>query len=170
MATYSSSLQAVHRPSAPGCYLVSNTIDVAVENTNNAAALAANDILNIFTLPKDTLIMAAGFEVEALLTGESNDTTFNLGITSASTGGIAADVDEFVAAMDTDAMAVGSYATMIPGVYPNVVGSTTTTLDLELQAAGTAPTGGKLRVWAVLMNIDNPGSYDANEVDRDLLA
>jgi len=170
MATYASSLQAVHRPSAPGCYLISNTIDIAVENTINAAALAANDILKIFTLPKDTLIMAAGFEVEALLTGESNDTTFNLGITAASTGGIAADVDEFVAAMDTDAMAVGSYATMIPGVYPNIVGSTTTTLDLELQAAGTAPTGGKMRVWAVLMNIDNPGSYDANEVDRDFLA
>ena len=158
MATYSSSLQAVHRPSAPGCYLISNTIDIAVENVNNAAALAANDILKIFTLPKNTLIMAAGFEVEALLTGESNDTTFNLGITSASTGGIAA------------AMAVGSYATMIPGVYPNVVGSTTTTLDLELEAASTAPTGGKMRVWAVLMNIDNPGSYDANEVDRDYLA
>ena len=69
MATYSSSLQAVHRPSAPGCYLISNTIDIAVENTNNAAALAADDILKIFTLPKDTLIMAAGFEVEALLTG-----------------------------------------------------------------------------------------------------
>ena len=52
MATYSSSLQAVHRPSAPGCYLISNTIDVAVENLTNAAALAANDILKIFTLPK----------------------------------------------------------------------------------------------------------------------
>ena len=170
MATYSSSLQLAHRPTAPAPYLLSNTIDIAVENTNNAAALAANDILQIFTLPKDTLIMAAGFEVEALLTGESNDTTFNLGITTASTGGIAADVDEFVAAMDTDAMAVGSYATMIPSVYPAVVGSTTTTLDLELQAAGTAPTGGKLRVWCVLMNIDNPGDYSANEVDRDRLA
>ena len=121
MATYASSLQAVHRPSAPAPYLVSNTIDIAVENTENAAALAANDILQIFTIPTDTLIMAAGYEVEALLTGESNDTTFNLGITTASTGGIAADVDEFVAAMDTDAMAVGAYATMIPGVFPAVV-------------------------------------------------
>ena len=88
MATYSSSLQPVHRPSAPAPYLISNTINIATENTNNAAALAANDILQVFTLPKDTLIMAAGFEVEAVLTGESNDTTFNLGITTASTGGI----------------------------------------------------------------------------------
>jgi hypothetical protein len=168
MATYDSSLQAVHRPSAPAPYLVSNTINIATENTNNAAALAANDILEIFTIPANTLIMASGYEVEALLTGESNDTTFNLGITSASTGGIAADVDEFVAAMDTDAMAVGAYATMIPGVFPAVVAGSTT--DLELQAAGTAPTGGKIRVWAVLMNIDNPGDLAANEVDRDQLA
>ena len=169
MATYNSSLQAVHRPSAPAPYLVSNTIDIAVENATNAAALAANDILEIFTIPANTLIMASGYEVEALLTGESNDTTFNLGITSASTGGIAADVDEFVAAMDTDAMAVGAYATMIPSVFPAVVAGSTT-IDLELQAAGTAPTGGKIRVWAVLMNIDNPGDLSADEVDRDQLA
>ena len=166
MATYSSSLQPVHRPSAPAPYLISNTINIATENTNNAAALAANDILQVFTLPKDTLIMAAGFEVEAVLTGESNDTTFNLGITTASTGGIAADVDAF----DTDAAAAGAYATMIPGVFPNVLGSAATTLDLELEAATTAPTGGKLRVWAVLMNIDNPGSYDAAAATRDTLA
>jgi len=170
MATYSSSLQAVHRPTAPAPYLLSNTIDIAVENVNNAAALAANDILKVFTLPTNTMIMAAGFEVTALLTGESNDTTFNLGITTASTGGIAVDVDEFVAAMDTDAMAVGSYATMIPGVYPAVVGSTATTIDLELQAAGTAPTGGKIRVWCVLMNIDDRGNYSASEAQRDALA
>ena len=113
--------------------------------------------------------MACGYEVEALLTGESNDTTFNLGITDASTGGIAADIDEFVAAMDTDAMAVGAYATMIPGVFPNVVGAATT-IDLELQAASTAPTGGKIRVWAVLMNIDNHGVLTPDEVDRDQLA
>jgi len=59
MATYASSLQAVHRPSAPAPYLISNTIDIAVENTNNAAALAANDILQIFTIPTDTLLMSS---------------------------------------------------------------------------------------------------------------
>ena len=66
-------------------------------------------------------------------------------------------------------MAVGAYATMIPGVFPNVVAASTT-IDLELQAASTAPTGGKIRVWAVLMNIDNPGDLSADEVDRDQLA
>jgi hypothetical protein len=168
MATYTTSLQAVHRPSAPAPYLVSNTIDIAVENAAHTA-IAANDIMKVFTIPANTLLMAAGYEVEALLTGESNDTTFNLGITDASTGGIAADVDEFVAAMDTDAMAVGAYATMIPSVFPAVIAGSTT-IDLELQAASTAPTGGKIRVWAVLMNIDNPGDLSADEVDRDQLA
>jgi hypothetical protein len=168
MATYTTSLQAVHRPSAPAPYLVSNTIDIAVENAAHTA-IAANDIMKVFTIPANTLLMAAGYEIEALLTGESNDTTFNLGITDASTGGIAADVDEFVAAMDTDAMAVGAYATMIPSVFPAVIAGSTT-IDLELQAASTAPTGGKIRVWAVLMNIDNPGDLSADEVDRDQLA
>lgn len=168
MATYTTSLQAVHRPSAPAPYLVSNTIDIAVENAAHTA-IAANDIMKVFTIPANTLLMAAGYEVEALLTGESNDTTFNLGITDASTGGIAADVDEFVAAMDTDAMAVGAYATMIPSVFPAVIAGSTT-IDLELEAASTAPTGGKIRVWAVLMNIDNPGDLSADEVDRDQLA
>lgn len=168
MATYTTSLQAVHRPSAPAPYLVSNTIDIAVENAAHTA-IAANDIMKVFTIPANTLLMAAGYEIEALLTGESNDTTFNLGITDASTGGIAADVDEFVAAMDTDAMAVGAYATMIPSVFPAVIAGSTT-IDLELEAATTAPTGGKIRVWAVLMNIDNPGDLSADEVDRDQLA
>jgi len=168
MATYTTSLQAVHRPSAPAPYLVSNTIDIAVENAAHTA-IAANDIMKVFTIPANTLLMAAGYEIEALLTGESNDTTFNLGITDASTGGIAADVDEFVAAMDTDAMAVGAYATMIPSVFPAVIAGSTT-IDLELEAASTAPTGGKIRVWAVLMNIDNPGDLSADEVDRDQLA
>ena len=44
MATYTTSLQAVHRPSAPAPYLVSNTIDIAVENAAHTA-IAANDIL-----------------------------------------------------------------------------------------------------------------------------
>ena len=168
MATYTTSLQAVRRPTSPAPYLVSNTIDIAVENAAHTA-IAADDIMKVFTVPANTLIMAAGYEIEALLTGESNDTTFNLGITDASTGGIGADVDEFVAAMDTDAMAVGAYATMIPGVFPNVVAASTT-IDLELQAATTAPTGGKIRVWAVLMNIDNHGVLTPDEVDRDQLA
>ena len=49
MATYTTSLQAVHRPSAPAPYLVSNTIDIAVENAAHTA-IAANDILKVFTI------------------------------------------------------------------------------------------------------------------------
>tara|TARA_R110000851_G_scaffold13414_1_gene45886 strand:+ start:122 stop:649 length:528 start_codon:yes stop_codon:yes gene_type:complete len=175
MATYSASLQAVHKPSAPGPYIVENIIDIAVENAANAAALAANDVLEIFTVPANTLILAAGIEQIVALVGESNDTTWNLGLVGASTGGSAADVDLFAAVWDGDAAVAGYYSTPVAANLPAVVAGSTT-IDLELQAAGTAPTAGSIRVWAVMMDIDGRGApatgarYDANEVDRDLLA
>jgi hypothetical protein len=49
-----------------------------------------------------------------------------------------------------------------------VVGATADTIDLTIQAATTAPTSGKLRVWAVLVSVD--GRIAADEVDRDQLA
>jgi hypothetical protein len=50
---------------------------------------------------------------------------------------------------------------------PVVFGSADT-IDLEIDAATTAPTGGVLRVWAVMMDID--GRIAAESVDRDTLA
>src|SRR5210317_74332 len=41
-------------------------------------------------------------------------------------------------------------------------------LDVTIAAATTAPTGGEVRVWAVLMDIDDSGSMVADEVSRDL--
>ncbi len=59
--------------------------------------------------------------------------------------GTGVDADCFVDGFDGDAAAAGAYAT-----------------------ATTAPTSGKVRVWAVLMNVD--GRVAADEVDRDQLA
>jgi hypothetical protein len=42
------------------------------------------------------------------------------------------------------------------------------TIDLEIDAATTAPTAGVVRVWAILMDVD--ARKTAAEVDRDLLA
>jgi hypothetical protein len=42
------------------------------------------------------------------------------------------------------------------------------TIDLEIDAATTAPTAGKLRIWAILMDVD---ARKAGEIaDRDVLA
>ena len=61
---------------------------------------------------------------------------------------------------------------------PFFVGATADTLDLELQATSTAPTEGKIRIFAVLMDMSPIGNENtvhffadgADEVDRDLLA
>ena len=53
---------------------------------------------------------------------------------------------------------------------PVVVGGTSDTLDIEIQTQTGTTTGGKVRVYAVLMDISDNGSMTADEVDRDTLA
>jgi hypothetical protein len=43
------------------------------------------------------------------------------------------------------------------------------TLDVELNAV-TSLTAGKIRVWALMLNVSDMGSMSADEVDRDTLA
>jgi len=98
-------------------------------------------------------------EVITALGGESADTRLLLGVT----GG---DVDAFVASWDATAATAGDYAPAAATVP--VVFASADTIDIEIDAATTAPTGGVLRAWAVMMDID--GRYGAAEVDRDTLA
>jgi hypothetical protein len=102
----------------------------------------------------------AGFEVITAAGGESADNAWDLG-----TG---VDADVFVDGFDGDAAAAGAYAQNAAAFQPVVVGATADTIDLTIQAATTAPTSGKLRVWAVLVSVD--GRIAADEVDRDQLA
>lgn len=140
-------------------YLVDMTIDFAAAATAKGSALAAADIIECVNVPANTVVLTAGLEVVTALAGESSDTRLLLGVT----GG---DVDAFVASWDATAAAAGAYAPAAATV-PVVFGSADT-IDLEIDAATTAPTGGVLRVWAVMMDID--GRVSAAEVDRDTLA
>jgi hypothetical protein len=140
-------------------YLVDMTIDFAAAATAKGTALAAADIIECVKVPANTVVLTAGLEVVTALAGESSDTRLLLGVT----GG---DVDAFVASWDATAAAAGAYAPAAATV-PVVFGSADT-IDLEIDAATTAPTGGVLRVWAVMMDID--GRIAAESVDRDTLA
>lgn len=140
-------------------YLVSVDIDLAAAATAKGSGLAAADIIECINVPANSVALTAGIEVLEVLVGESADTRFLLGVT----GG---DVDAFVASWDATAATAGTYAPAAATVP--VVFGTADTIDLELDAATTAPTAGKFRVWAVLMDID--GRYGAAEVDRDQLA
>jgi hypothetical protein len=141
-------------------YLVDKTIDFAAAATAKGSALAAADVIEAISVPVNTVILNAGIEITTVLGGESSDTTFDLG-----TG---VDADVFVDGFDADAAAAGAYAQNAAAFQPIVVGATADTIDITIATATTAPTSGKARVWAVLMNVD--GRIAADEVDRDQLA
>jgi hypothetical protein len=140
-------------------YLVDVSIDLAAAATAKGSALAAADIIEAINVPANTVVLTAGLEVITALGGESADTRILLGVT----GG---DVDAFVASWDATAAAAGAYAPAAATVP--VVFASADTIDIEIDAATTAPTSGVLRAWAVMMDID--GRIGAAEVDRDVLA
>jgi hypothetical protein len=142
-------------------YLVDKVIDFAAAATAKGSALAAADVIECISVPTNTVILNAGIEITTLLVGESNDTTFDLGVTGV-------DADVFVDGFDADAAAAGAYAQNAAAFQPVVIGATADTIDLLIATATTAPTSGVARVWAVLMNVD--GRPAADEADRDQLA
>jgi hypothetical protein len=135
-------------------------IDFAAAATAKGSALAATDVIEAISVPANTMILNAGFEVITVAGGESNDTTVDLG-----TG---VDADGFVDGFDLDAAAAGAYGQNAAAFQPIVVGGTADTIDLTIATATTAPTSGVVRVFAVLMDID--ARKTATEVDRDTLA
>ena len=141
-------------------YLVDVTIDFAAAATAKGSALAAADVIECINVPANTLILNAGFEVVTVLGGESNDNTFDLGVTGV-------DADVFVDGFDADAAAAGAYAQNAAAFQPVVI-ATADTIDLLIATATTAPTSGEVRVWAVLINVD--GRPARASVDREHLA
>jgi hypothetical protein len=125
---------------------------ISVELSAVDLAAGANTVA---TFPAQTVILAAGVEVTEALTG-ATALTFDIG-----TG---ADDDEFVAAYAMAGKSVGDVAPSIPGVA--YVGAEDT-LDLTIDTLTGTATAGKLRVWALVMDVDGRG---ADEVDRDTLA
>ena len=122
-------------------------ISVELEATDLASG--ANTVA---TLPAQTVILAAGVEVTEALTG-ATALTFDIG-----TG---ADDDEVVAAYAMAGKAVGAVAPSIPGIA--YIGAEDT-LDLKVDTLTGTATAGKLRVWALIADVDGKG---ADEVSRD---
>lgn len=122
---------------------------ISVELEATALAAGANTVA---TLPAQTVILAAGVEVTEALTG-ATALTFDIG-----TGD---DDDEFVAGYAMAGKAVGAVAPSIPGVA--YIGAEDT-LDLTVDTLTGVATAGKLRVWAMVADVDGKG---AAEVARD---
>jgi hypothetical protein len=143
-------------------YMIQNIIDLAVATASKGTALASSDVYQCLNIPAESVILHAGLEVTALLTGTSSDTGYDLGIT----GG---DVDNFVDGFDADGAAVGDYAPT-SAAYAPVLVSAADTLDILVAAQTGTTLTGKIRVFATLMDISDAGDMAANEVDRDTLA
>ena len=136
-------------------------VELIIDLTAQAIDCSAPDTVQCITLPANTHILHAGVQVvESATMDTGTNATVTLG---------AADVDEYVTAFDIDGASDGAYA---PSVTPSaeVVLATADTLDLVFAGDGATFTAGKLRVFALLMDVSEQGSTSANEVDRDTLA
>ncbi len=159
MATITSLLLPAHGSSQRGRapYMVQKTIDL----TAQAIDCSAGDVVQCITIPANTRVIHAGFQVvESATQNTGTDATATLG---------AADADEFVAAFDIDGAADAAYA---PSATPaaDVTLATADTLDLTFAGSGATFTAGKIRVYAWMVDVSDQGDYSANEVDRDALA
>jgi hypothetical protein len=159
MATITSLLKAATGNSQRGRnpYMVENTLDIVATTVDPSSG----DVVQAITIPAGTKIMAAGVEVvESATMNTGTDATVTLG---------AADADEYVTAFDIDGAADGAYAPSAT-VAADVVLASADTLDLTFAGTGASFTAGKLRVYAVMMDVSSQGDTSANEVDRDTLA
>jgi hypothetical protein len=142
-------------------YFVEQEINWATAAAVKTSALAAADVIEAIDVPANTMVINAGIEVVAAAVGASNDNTLDLGITGV-------DADCFVDGFDLDAAAAGVYAQNAAAFQPLIVGAAADTIDVLIATATTAPTAGRIRVWALLCNIDaKPAPGGA---DRDTLA
>tara|TARA_R100000541_G_scaffold18297_1_gene28073 strand:- start:24 stop:515 length:492 start_codon:yes stop_codon:yes gene_type:complete len=142
-------------------YLVQTIVDLATALSDKGSALAAGDVIPVIAVPKGMMILNAGIEVDTVTSGGT--TTFDLG-----TG---VDADCFVDGMDgSDSTAAGTIAQNAAAFQP-LVAVADDNIDLKLVTqSGTALTTGKLRIFAVLMDISDTGIGVADIADRDYLA
>ena len=159
MATITATLANTHGSSARGRqpYYVQQIVDLTANSIN-----PNGDVVQCITVPANTKIIAAGFQV-------TSSATQNTGTDATAILGTAVDDNEYVAAFDIDGASDGAYA---PCATPagEVVITSADTLDLTLAGGGASFSAGEIRVYAVLMDVSDCGEMEADEVDRDQLA
>ena len=162
MATITSIVAASRGNSQRGrnVYMVEKELDFAVTTVDPSAA----DVVQMMTFDAGTVILSAGVEVMTAVTGAGSDCTIDLGCSSV-------DADGFVDGFDLDAASAGDYATPNTpvGVTPQFLAAEDT-LDLTFAGTDGGIATGKVRVFALCMDVSALGDMSANEVDRDTLA
>ena len=162
MALGDNTLQAARGNSQRGRnpYYVQTILNLATALSDKGSALAANDVIPVIAVPKGTMILNAGIEVDTA----SDGSTFTVDL------GTGADPDCFVDGFDgTSAAAV---VAQNPAAYQPLMAVADDNIDMKIiTLSGGAVTTGKFRIWAVLMDCTDAGKDGtAQEVDRDTLA
>jgi hypothetical protein len=139
-------------------YVIEATLNFATATTTKGSALAATDVIEVLDIPAESVVLSAGYEVTAAITG---DVTVDVGVT-----GI--DADNFIdGATLAAATAVGTYAQQAAAFQPIILQSADT-LDVLIATSTTAISAGSIRVWAVVCSVaDRVGPAS---VDREQLA
>ena len=160
MALGDNTLQAARGNQNPGRnpYMVQTVLNWATALSDKGSALAAADVVPVIAVPKGTMVLNAGIEVDTATDGSTF--TVDLGMV---------DADVFVDGFDgTSAAAV---VAQNPAEYQPVMAVADDNIDVTVATlSGGAVTSGKFRVWAVLMDCTAMGDTAANEVARDALA
>jgi hypothetical protein len=161
MALGDNTLQAARGNQNPGRnpYMVQTVLNWATALSDKGSALAASDVVPVIAVPKGTMVMNAGIEVDTASDGSTF--TVDLGMV---------DADAFVDGFD--ATSAAAVVAQNPAAYQPVMAVANDNIDVTIATlSGGAVSSGKFRVWAVLMDCSDMGNDGAaNEVARDYLA
>ena len=139
-------------------YMVQTTLNWATALSDKGGALAASDVVPVIAVPKGTMVLNAGIEVDTQTDGSTF--TVDLGMV---------DPDVFVDGFD--ATSAAGVVAQNPAVYQPVMAVADDNIDVTIASlSGGAVSSGKFRIWAVLMDCTDMGDTAADEVDRDALA
>ncbi len=138
-------------------YYVQQIVDLTANSIN-----PNGDVVQCLTVPANTKIIAAGFQV-------TTSATMNTGTDATAALGTGADDNEYVTAFDIDGASDGAYAPSVT-VSADLVITSDDTLDLTLAGSGASFSAGEIRVYAVLQDVSDIGEMEADEVGRDQLA
>lgn len=125
-------------------YLVQYELNYADALTAKGSALASADIFELIRIPAGTVVLGAGAEVK--VAGDSTTLTVSIG-----TG---ADDNEWVDALNGKATA-GTYGTDLDAVPAWNTYTATDTIDVTFATLTGTLTTGKLRVYALMMNVSD---------------
>tara|TARA_R110002124_G_scaffold137822_1_gene300803 strand:+ start:909 stop:1418 length:510 start_codon:yes stop_codon:yes gene_type:complete len=158
-AGVSTSSIAAHNSSERIAYSMEATLDIA-EFIAAGNTVGSADIFQLLEVPANSVILSAGCEILTVFTGTS--VTVDVGLT----GG-----DTITDGGPTNALAYPAKGTngATLGTFSALIAADADTIDVKLIAGSSDCTAGKIRVYAVVVDIADK-SASAASVARDVLA